>query len=107
MAGWTLDAQYQGLVADFGSLDAVFALQGERLTKDPLSEVIRIERQGVRYYVKRYWGGGKGLRRYVGRPRVKAEWQNLKYFATWGGGYSSDCRFRPGTSVWALCSGGR
>ena len=84
MAGWTLDAQYQGLVADFGSLDAVFALQGERLTKDPLSEVIRIERQGVRYYVKRYWGGGKGLRRYVGRPRVKAEWQNLKYFAKWG-----------------------
>lgn len=84
MAGWTLDAQYQALADDFGSLQAVFALQGERLTSDPLSEVIRIERQGVRYYVKRYWGGGKGLRRYIGRPRVKAEWQNLKYFAKWG-----------------------
>lgn len=84
MAGWTLDAQYQELAEDFGSLQAVFALQGERLTKDPLSEVIRIERAGVRYYVKRYWGGGKGLRRYIGRPRVKAEWQNLKYFAKWG-----------------------
>lgn len=84
MAGWTLDAQYQELAEDFGSLQAVFALQGERLTTDPLSEVIRIERAGVRYYVKRYWGGGKGLRRYIGRPRVKAEWQNLKYFAKWG-----------------------
>ncbi|MGE6792480.1 lipopolysaccharide kinase InaA family protein [Pseudomonas guineae] len=84
MAGWTLDTQYQALAEDFGSLEAVFALQGERLTKDPLSEVIRIERAGVRYYVKRYWGGGKGLRRYIGRPRVKAEWQNLKYFAKWG-----------------------
>ncbi|MEX6501446.1 lipopolysaccharide kinase InaA family protein [Pseudomonas zhanjiangensis] len=84
MAGWYLDPQYRQLVADFGSLDAVFALQGERLTKDPLSEVIRIERGGVRYYVKRYWGAGKGLRRYIGRPRVKAEWQNLKCFAKWG-----------------------
>lgn len=31
---------------------AVFALQGERLTRDPLSEVIRVERGGVNYYVK-------------------------------------------------------
>lgn len=84
MAGWTLDSHYQELAEDFGSLHAVFALQGERLTTDPLSEVIRVERNGVRYYVKRYWGGGKGLRRYVGRPRVKAEWQSLKYFAKWG-----------------------
>ncbi len=84
MAGWMLDGEYQALSADFGSLEAVFALQGERLTKDPLSEVIRIERDGVRYYVKRYWGAGKGLRRHLGRPRVKAEWQNLKHFAKWG-----------------------
>ena len=72
------------LVEEFASLERVFALEGERLTRDPLSEVIRIERGGVRYYVKRYWGAGKGLRRFIGRPRVKAEWQNLKYFAKWG-----------------------
>ena len=84
MAGWTLNQQYQALSADFGSLETVFALQGQRITRDPLSEVIRIERDGVRYYVKRYWGAGKGLRRYLGRPRVKAEWQNLKLFARWG-----------------------
>src|SRR5690606_2641807 len=84
MAGWNLNAADAGLSIDFGSLEAVFALQGERLTKDPLSEVIRLERDGVRYYVKRYWGAGKGLRRYFGRPRVKAEWQNLRHFAKWG-----------------------
>lgn len=84
MAGWILNRQYQALVADFGSLEAVFALQGQRITRDPLSEVIRLERDGVRYYIKRYWGAGKGLRRYLGRPRVKAEWQNLKNFAKWG-----------------------
>lgn len=62
----------------------MFALNGERLTKDPLSEVIRVERNGVRYYVKRYSGAGKGLRRFIGRPRVKAEWQNLMLFRRWG-----------------------
>jgi hypothetical protein len=84
MAGWILEQAFSPLAKEFGSLDAVFALQGERITKDPLSEVIRLELGGVRYYVKRYWSAGKGLRRYLGRPRVKAEWQNLKCFAKWG-----------------------
>ncbi|MCU1718344.1 lipopolysaccharide kinase InaA family protein [Pseudomonas sp. 5P_3.1_Bac2] len=84
MAGWKLDPAYAHLVADFGSLDAVFALQGEKITKDPLSDVIRIERGGVRYYVKRYREAGSNIRRYIGRPRIKSEWQNLKRFAKWG-----------------------
>ena len=81
---WTLNPDYQALAADFGSLDAVFALEGERITRDPLSDVIRIERGGVRYYVKRYHSAGKGLRRYLPRPRVQAEWENLRRFADWG-----------------------
>ncbi|WP_277373663.1 lipopolysaccharide kinase InaA family protein [Pseudomonas sp. AA-38] len=84
MSAWKHNVHDSSLLEAFGSLEAVFALQGERLTMDPLSEVIRIELQGIRYYVKRYWGAGKGLRRYLGRPRVKAEWQNLKLFAKWG-----------------------
>lgn len=84
MSAWKYDLRDSSLREVFGSLEAVFALKGERLTKDPLSEVIRIELDGVRYYVKRYWRAGKGLRRYLGRPRVKAEWQNLKLFAKWG-----------------------
>ncbi len=84
MAGWTLEPDYRHLAADFGSLDSVFALEGERLTRDPLSEVIRIERDGVRYYVKRYRSAGKGLRRYLARPRSQGRWQNLKRFEKWG-----------------------
>ncbi|VXC14550.1 Heptose kinase WapP [Pseudomonas sp. 8Z] len=85
MSVWRLNAGLVGpLAEEFGSLQSVFAIEGKRLTRDPLSEVILIEREGVRYYVKRYWGAGKGLRRYLGRPRVKAEWQNLKLFAKWG-----------------------
>jgi glutaredoxin-related protein len=84
MAGWNLEPGYEHLAADFGSLDAVFAVEGERLTRDPLSEVVRVQRDGVNYYVKRYTGAGKNLRRYLGKPRVKSEWQNLKRFAKWG-----------------------
>ena len=84
MPGWNLEPAYSELHEDFGSLEAVFALTGERLTRDPLSEVIRVERGGVNYYVKRYVGAGKGLRAYLGKPRVKSEWQNLKRFAKWG-----------------------
>ncbi|WP_339486947.1 lipopolysaccharide kinase InaA family protein [Pseudomonas sp. EL_65y_Pfl2_R95] len=84
MAGWKLEAAYSGLAEDFGSLDAVFALQGDKITRDAISEVIRVERQGVRYYVKRYKSAGKGFRRYIGRTRVRTECRNLKRFAKWG-----------------------
>jgi len=68
----------------FSSLEAVFALSGERIASDPLSEVIRVNIGGQRFYVKRYWAAGKGLRRFIGRPRVEAEWQNLQHFHDWG-----------------------
>lgn len=84
MSAWKHEGASEKLLSAFGTLEAVFQLEGERLTSDPLSEVIRVEIEGVRYYVKRYWEAGKGLRRYLGRPRVKAEWQNLKLFAKWG-----------------------
>ena len=83
MSVWKHDASDPSS-GHFKSLEAVFQLEGERLTSDPLSEVIRVEIGAVRYYVKRYWGAGKGMRRFLGRPRVKAEWQNLKLFAKWG-----------------------
>lgn len=84
MSCWQLAEDLDAQTAKaFASLDAVFALDGERITCDTLSDVIRVEFAGVRYYVKRYREAGKGLRRYLGKPRVKAEWQNLKRFAKW------------------------
>ncbi|MNF42582.1 Lipopolysaccharide core heptose(I) kinase RfaP [compost metagenome] len=85
MSQWKLAEGLDAETAEvFGDLDRVFALQGDWITSDPLSEVLRVEHLGVRYYVKRYWAAGKGLRRWLGRSRVKAEWQNLKYFTQWG-----------------------
>lgn len=84
MSEWRITDGYQHLQPIFSSLDAIFALEGEHITRDPLSQVIRVEYQGVRYYVKRYWGAGKGVRKVVGRPRIKAEWQNMQRFKKWG-----------------------
>lgn len=87
MNGWRLDTVLLGPEAQqlFFNLDTVFALEGEAITRDPLSEVLRINADGKRYYVKRYKGAGKNLlRRWVGRPRVQAEWENLLAFRNWG-----------------------
>jgi len=85
MSAWRLAAGLEPAAAQaFASLAAVFALEGERVSRGPLSEVLRIECAGVHYYVKRYRSAGKGWRRYFGRLRVKAEWQNLGRFANWG-----------------------
>ncbi len=45
MADWRIDSSVAHL-PEFATLEAVFALDGERLTSDPLSEVVRIERDG-------------------------------------------------------------
>ena len=68
----------------FADLNRVFELKGQRVASDPLSQVLRVEVDGLRYYVKQYTAAGKGLRRWVGRPRVVAEWQNLRLFQSWG-----------------------
>lgn len=86
MTTWTLNPEYAAgpSAAAFASLDAVFALQGEQIASDPLSEVVRVQVGARRYYVKRYHQAGKNLRRFIGRPRVQAEWRNLLYFRAWG-----------------------
>lgn len=87
MNGWRIDTVLLGPEARqmFFDLDTVFGLEGETITRDPLSEVLRVSADGKRYYVKRYQGAGKNLlRRWIGRPRVQAEWENLQAFRAWG-----------------------
>lgn len=87
MRTWTLTPAFADSLAAqaFPDLEAVFALRGEYITSDPLSDVTRVEVAGTRYYVKRYTGAGKNpLRRFFSRPRVRLEWKNLRAFAAWG-----------------------
>lgn len=81
---WVLEPAYADLSADFGSLASVFALEGERITRDSISDVLRVEIAGVRYYVKRYRAIGSRLRAYFRRPRIEVEWLNLQRFSQWG-----------------------
>lgn len=81
---WVLEPAYAELSADFGSLASVFALEGERITRDSISDVLRVEIAGVRYYVKRYRAIGSRLRTYFRRPRIEVEWLNLQRFSQWG-----------------------
>ena len=66
--------------AAFSSLDKVMKLEGKQITKDSLSRVILVTVGSCRYYVKIYYAGGKGLRRYLGRSRARPEWENLMCF---------------------------
>lgn len=66
----------------FSSLDAVFAQNGEVVSVDPISSVKKVSINDRYFYVKTYTAGGKKLRRYIGRSRVRAEWENLKLFQT-------------------------
>lgn len=86
MQRWTLNPEYATGESGkaFADLDQVFALQGEFITRDPLSEVHKVKVGGRVYYLKRYTAAGKYLRRYLGRPRVRAEWENLLHFQAWG-----------------------
>lgn len=93
MIDWQLNPDYAMGEAGqaFASLDAVFALKGERVTADPESEVLRVRVAGVAYYVKRYVIGQRslfrrwfGLRDMFGPQRSVKEWQNLQRFQRWG-----------------------
>ncbi|MBJ40106.1 MAG: heptose kinase [Gammaproteobacteria bacterium] len=71
----------------FGSWSATVALarDGELLSNSGLNSLARV--QGPRdetYYVKEYRCRGRHLRRYLGRSRARAEWENLHVFRRLG-----------------------
>ena len=79
---WTIMPEYQSgeTLKAFSSIDNVFKLRGKKINDDKLSSVYRVEIDGTAFYVKRYIQGGKGLRRYIGRSRIRAEWENMLFF---------------------------
>ncbi len=93
MIHWFFNPAFRGGEVEhrFGSLSAVFEVEGEQLTWSPYSWVVRLSVDGRRFYVKRYTGNGKNLRRrwfglrgLVAPQRVKKEWQNLLIFKSLG-----------------------
>lgn len=64
------------------SLTYIKSLPGKIISQDSLSWVKYCQINGNYYYVKYYHRGGKGLRQWLGRSRLRGEWENLHYFAT-------------------------
>jgi tRNA A-37 threonylcarbamoyl transferase component Bud32 len=79
---WRVTAPYRNTAVGrtVGSLDSVFALRGHYITSSPISCVIRVIIDNQAFYVKTYTRGGKKLKRWFGRSRARAEWENLRYF---------------------------
>ena len=77
--GWHLseDITTQKVKESFGTLESVFACEGETVASDVLGEVLRFQVDDETYYIKRYKAAGKKLRRYLGRSRIHSEWNNL------------------------------
>jgi tRNA A-37 threonylcarbamoyl transferase component Bud32 len=83
---WQVAPEFGGSKAEavFSSLDAVFELEGENVTRDSISDVIRVEISGHGYYVKRYYRRGNGIGQWLGRSKVQGEWKNLLFFQELG-----------------------
>ncbi len=85
-SSWHISEEYRhSVIAEaFSSLDKVFALKGELVTHSPLSRLLKVNINKRFYFVKLYFRGGKRLRRFIGRSRVNAEWENMKFFVKLG-----------------------
>ena len=68
----------------FSSLETTFGARGESITASPINRVIKLQAAGRAFYVKTYTAGGKKLKRWFGRSRVQAEWENLLFFERLG-----------------------
>ncbi len=80
---WHISEKYRGtsLAEVFSGLDKTFSLQGEQVTRNPVGRVIKVKVDDRFYFVKMHSRGGKRLRRFIGRSRVSAEWENLLFFS--------------------------
>lgn len=70
----------EAMLETFPDLEAVFALPGEEVSRDEVSQVVRVAVGERRFFVKRQWAAGRRSRRKIGRTRIRTEWENLLYF---------------------------
>lgn len=64
----------------FSSIEATQHLKGVEINANWMSKLVRVSCDSGNYYVKTYASRGRFLRRFLGRSRVRAEWENLKLF---------------------------
>ena len=68
----------------FATLADALNTEGEEINANWMSRLVRVEAGSAAYYVKSYASRGRGLRRWIGRSRLRAEWENLLLFRAMG-----------------------
>ena len=63
---------------------AATVAQGDEINRNWMSRLVRYRDGDDYYYIKTYASRGRGLRRFIGRSRVRAEWENLQAFVGMG-----------------------
>jgi len=81
MPVWFVKEEVRGLFQDHPS--AIVA-PGEEINRNWMSRLVRYRDGDDYYYIKTYVSRGRGLRRFIGRSRVRAEWENLQAFVEMG-----------------------
>ena len=81
MPGWFVSEEAKDLFPDH--ISAISA-RGEEINRNWMSRLVRYRDGHDHYYIKTYARRGRGLRRFIGRSRVRAEWENLHAFVAMG-----------------------
>ncbi len=84
MSEWHLvngtEAEHQA----FPTLEKAWNQSGVVINDNLMSRLTCVQVEGKIYYLKAYKKRGKSLRRYLGRSRVRAEWENLQILESIG-----------------------
>lgn len=82
---WHLDSSLAGteLANMLLTLDSVFALKADVVSKDNHGDVIRLEADGQAFFVKRFLDV-TGIRSWLWHSRLRMEAQNQRRFKEWG-----------------------
>ncbi len=81
---WQLIDASEAEIRAFPALETTWHMSGAEINDNLMSRLTCVQVDGLNYYVKAYKKRGKSLRRYLGRSRVRAEWENLQILGNIG-----------------------
>ena len=72
------------LKAEFGTMTLALKQTGQEINANWMSRLTKVDCAGKAYFVKVYASRGRGLRAWLGRSRLRAEWENIRLFQSLG-----------------------
>jgi len=81
MPAWVVKEEVRTL---FPNHAAAIDAPGDLVNDNWMSRLVKYQNSEECYYIKTYSTRGRGLRRFIGRSRICAEWKNLQAFVAMG-----------------------